>query len=97
MRFLEILEANNKSFSRVSNLFILFRLKVENLTMATKQEEGQVEAEAGKDEVLVRSVRERDRWLQLRNLQLNFQLGLIDLQDLEEELKLKPQLKEPPS
>ena len=65
--------------------------------MATKQEEGQAEAEAGKDEVLVRSVRERDRWLQLRNLQLNFQLGLIDLQELEEELLLKPQLKEPPS
>ena len=85
------------SFSRVSNLFILFRLKVENLTMATKQEEGQAEAEAGKDEVLVRSVRERDRWVQLRNLELNFQLGLIDLQDLEEELKLKPLLKDSPS
>ena len=85
------------SFSRVSNLVILFRLKLENLTMATKQEEGQAEAEAGKDEVLVRSVRERDRWLQLRNLQLNFQLGLIDLQDLEEELKLKPLLKDFPS
>ena len=65
--------------------------------MATKQEEGQAEAEAGKDEVLVRSVRERDRWVQLTNLELNLQLGLIDLQDLEEELLLKPLLKDPPS
>ena len=65
--------------------------------MATKRDEGQAEAEARKDEALMRSVSERDRWVQLTNLELNLQLGLIDLQDWEEELKLKPQLKDPPS